>query len=1014
MSNQFTTIEKAAHTAAESDHSPQNKPSQAQRNAGNYKLGKVHYQGFAIGIENPRGTYRTGIDANGNKWKSRLSDHYGKLLGTRGADGDAIDVFLGQYPNATRVYAINQFINGRFDELKLMMGYQNMESARLSYMLSYERGWKGLGSIIEMTYEQLRWWLKNGNHNMPINKDTLPFTGLESMNTKPKWVEDQLTNTSIDRMLYDLRRGGDGLMLDSVTLQDIYEDSDGVVAFDALVIPYQVLERRMKVMERVLNGAGGKLKVGTFSISEPFKQRGTVNIAVVFEMTDGQTVTILFHNPDIDPTRIVQTDELVSWRWMINKKDVTVAVAPELGKDLDIRTVAKRIMTLAEKNSDAFARANTKKGERLTRIEGLKTEIAGLETELTAAQKRLEVARIEAEMPKVVELQPEKKANINGESMDINQFMNFVKSSYSEFRSMPVMRTGKGHKGLQKHLNRVQKNADVSTYLRKLGFVVLGFAPDTPSDEKITEVFNSLLASTKIKTQITPEQPTPDPIQEVYASEDVLGNALEESSAETQPVVINGDELGEFPDTREGKKELRAAAEDKFKEILGQWVPCPALGGDVEIRKAGVKKVISLSADKRKLQIIPLVKEIIGSAKKLNTRPAYDNDTDISAKFYHTMRTEIVLNEESLAVRTVIKEDIQGVFHYDMTVHGVDSVFDSGAEKSPTEAGLLNMTITNGGGTYPAHIARHQLDNILAETDENVNEAELDSGVETETNLLDDVKENGLDNTSPSTAITYESEVRLSTDRLADGGLTPQSGDATTSNDRGTNPSDLASCQLDNSVTEDNETNNPTLDNTTEKPENKDDQAGEEKTDDADSVSGQDLFLDSARGRLVLNLFIEGEEPEYIDEIEDDEITDEQSSETEATAAEEEAGAEGGELEPVETEETPINEGVAEEPAETDIAEEETGDVVEDVGETEITEEPTETEEVAEETPDTTEIDTEIESLRSETDIPTFDKRLDDLAAKIEEAGLMEQYEPVLNEVADILTGLLAEAEKEV
>ncbi|EIC28541.1 hypothetical protein Metal_0705 [Methylomicrobium album BG8] len=41
-------------------------------------------------------------------------------------------------------------------------------------------------------------------------------------------------------------------------------------------------------------------------------------------------------------------------------------------------------------------------------------------------------------------------------------------------------------------------------------------------------------------------------------------------------------------------------------------------------------------------------------------------------------------------------------------------------------------------------------------------------------------------------------------------------------------------------------------------------------------------------------------------------------------------------------------------------------------------------------------------------------KRLDDLVEKIERAGLMEEYETKLNEVADYLTVLLAEAEKRI
>lgn len=54
----------------------------------------------------------------------------------------------------------------------------------------------------------------------------------------------------------------------------------------------------------------------------------------------------------------------------------------------------------------------------------------------------------------------------------------------------------------------------------------------------------------------------------------------------------------------------------------------------------------------------------------------------------------------------------------------------------------------------------------------------------------------------------------------------------------------------------------------------------------------------------------------------------------------------------------------------------------------------------------------ELNSLKQVTDIYVFDERLDDIAGRIEEAGLMEEMDGQLNEVADILTELLAEAEK--
>ncbi|MGZ8220082.1 MAG: hypothetical protein ACXWT0_00390 [Methylobacter sp.] len=54
----------------------------------------------------------------------------------------------------------------------------------------------------------------------------------------------------------------------------------------------------------------------------------------------------------------------------------------------------------------------------------------------------------------------------------------------------------------------------------------------------------------------------------------------------------------------------------------------------------------------------------------------------------------------------------------------------------------------------------------------------------------------------------------------------------------------------------------------------------------------------------------------------------------------------------------------------------------------------------------------ELNALKQVTDIYVFDERLDDIAGRIEEAGLMDEMDVQLNEVADILTELLALAEK--
>ncbi len=397
MDNLFTHIENAAHSGAFGDNDLP-RPSEAECAAGNYKVGRASFHGLPVAIEQPRGTYRTGKDANGKCWVNRMAAHYGYISGTKGNDGDAVDCFIGFYPQSERVFVINQNIGGRFDEHKVMLGFPDEDSARRAYLDSYDRGWNGLASIVPCSISQLKWWLKRGDTSHPLRD--LPPEGLETMTRKVQWNNDaQPLGSTLDQILYQIRcaDAGEGLLMDAVTPEEITEDSDGILTFDALVSPYARLERKMELLRGIMERAGDKVKPVAMQITEPFKQRGVAHVAVIFELSDGQTVSIYFHNPDGSPGKMAPTDEVISWKWLLNKKDITIVVAPERGSDLNVREVARRIMTLAEKNSPAFQRVNSKRAERMQAIQGLKDEIAGLEVELTKAQRELEVARVEAE-----------------------------------------------------------------------------------------------------------------------------------------------------------------------------------------------------------------------------------------------------------------------------------------------------------------------------------------------------------------------------------------------------------------------------------------------------------------------------------------------------------------------------------------------------------------------------------------------------------------------------------------
>ena len=397
----FVTIENAAHQGAFGDnHLPT--PTDAQCLAGNYKLGRCKIHGIPVSIEQPRHSVRSGVDANGKRWETRLAAHYGYFTGVKGADGAGLDCFIGYYPQSDTVFVINQYVDGRFDEHKVMLNFPDEDSASKGYLWSYDRGWNGLGSIVPATIEQFKWWLKYGNKSKPLKPEHLPYAGFETM-SKVTWTPDNTpSGLSFAQLLYQMS-GNDGLILDAVSLNDIYESADEVLLMDAMVSQYGKLEQKMTVLMNVMKRVSGDgIKPVAMQLSEPYKQAGSVQVAAIFELSDGQTISVFFHNPDTTPGKITPTDDMISWKWLLNKKDITIIVAPEQGQDLDVRNVATRVLKLADKNSVAFARANQKRADELAAIEDLeKNVIPALETELATKQKTLEnlvAARDEAEV----------------------------------------------------------------------------------------------------------------------------------------------------------------------------------------------------------------------------------------------------------------------------------------------------------------------------------------------------------------------------------------------------------------------------------------------------------------------------------------------------------------------------------------------------------------------------------------------------------------------------------------
>lgn len=183
---------QAQRTRKEEEAKVDTNPTDAQKEAGNYKKGHIKVDGLNITIEQPKGSIRRGTDANGKQWESEMHNTYGYIRGTESVDGDHIDIFLSDNPTEGKVFVVDQINkDGSFDEHKVMYGFPDMESARQAYLSNYEKGWQGLGNITEVSKEDFKAWIDSSK------RKTKPFAEYTSVKTqgdvqtkKPTEAED--------------------------------------------------------------------------------------------------------------------------------------------------------------------------------------------------------------------------------------------------------------------------------------------------------------------------------------------------------------------------------------------------------------------------------------------------------------------------------------------------------------------------------------------------------------------------------------------------------------------------------------------------------------------------------------------------------------------------------------------------------------------------------------------------------------------------------------------------------
>lgn len=201
--NEGSDVSPAQESIRKAEEDVNINPTEAQKEAGNYKKGHVRIDGMDITIENPKGSTRSGVDANGKQWSVTMNNTYGYIRGTRGVDGDHIDIFLSDNPESGNVYVVDQIRQdtGEFDESKVLYGFNSMEEARQAYLSNYEKDWK-VGVITEVTKEEFKKWIDSSWNKVK------PFS--EYVNVKKLEISDDGNAADINPEDIRFREGDTG------------------------------------------------------------------------------------------------------------------------------------------------------------------------------------------------------------------------------------------------------------------------------------------------------------------------------------------------------------------------------------------------------------------------------------------------------------------------------------------------------------------------------------------------------------------------------------------------------------------------------------------------------------------------------------------------------------------------------------------------------------------------------------------------------------------------------------
>lgn len=281
-------------------------PTPRQAVAGNYRKGRFRIRGLNIVIENPAWSVRKKIRADGSTaWAVTMPAHYGYVRGTLGADGDAVDVFVGPYIDSKTVFVIDQVHpeTGVFDEHKCMVGWHHLADAMNAYRRAYPDGKadQRIGSVTAMGIDEFREWAKSPGATERLAKaDPEDLTGKKLVS-----LADTLESRLAAGIAGVLNWMGSKVVSDSVTAAAATMDADAAAEavpttldkrLDTALAPVDVaIAGGARVAADRLARTGGGYRLDfSFDVRNP-RVTDYINeyrLDLIREMTEGQREAI--------------------------------------------------------------------------------------------------------------------------------------------------------------------------------------------------------------------------------------------------------------------------------------------------------------------------------------------------------------------------------------------------------------------------------------------------------------------------------------------------------------------------------------------------------------------------------------------------------------------------------------------------------------------------------------------------------------------------------------------------